>query len=135
MTHLPSEPSDSAGTLPCSTADVPGRRLSRLAVAAIPAGVLCCPCLLSALVGPVRAHLPRALVDAGVFTWLSVWGEFTLMVAATAVPIAAVARVWASRGRRSGMALAVTGLSLSLTWWLLLILFLLTFRGWGAAPG
>jgi hypothetical protein len=33
------------------------------------------------------------------------------------------------------MALAVTGISLSLTWWFLLILFLLTFRGWGAAAG
>ena len=126
---------DPASTLSYDAARASDRRVSRLAVAAVPAGILCCPCLLSALLQPVTDNLPRALVDAGVFTWLLRWGVLTLMLTLTAVPLAAVVRVGTSRGRRSGMDVAVAGLTLALLWWLLLVLFKLFFRGWGAAAG
>jgi hypothetical protein len=122
-------------TLSYATAGESRPRISRLAIVSLPAGIVCCPCLLSALVQAVMRNLPRALVDAGVFTWLLHYGALTLMLASTAVPIAAIVRIWASGGRRRGMELAATGLSLAVLWWLLLLLFKLTFRGWGAAAG
>ena len=128
------DPKDSA-TLSYVAGGAVDRRMSRLAIAAIPAGILCCPCLLSVLLGPIMTNLPHALVKAGVFTWLLRWGVLTLMLVTTAVPLAAVVRVGTSQGRRSGMPLAVAGLSLALLWWLLLVLFKLTFRGWGTAAG
>ena len=110
------------------------RRVSRLAIASIPAGVLCCPCLLSAIVQPIMTHLPRTLIAADVFSWLRNWSVVTLMATATAVPVAALVRVWTSQGRRTGTALATAGLVLSLTWWLLYLLIRFGIR-WAVAPG
>jgi hypothetical protein len=102
-------------------------RVSRLAIAALPAAILCCPCLVGALVQPIITNPPRALVDTGVYPWVLRWGGVTMMLALTAVPLAAVVRVWISQGRRSGMGLAVAALSLTLLWWLLLLLPMLIY--------
>jgi hypothetical protein len=128
-------PAHPASTLPYADGDAPPPRISRLAVASIPAGILSNPCILSAALGPVVNHLPQSLIDRGVYAWLVSWGVLTLMAATTAMPIAALIRVHRSRGRRTGMGLAVTGLTLSLLSWLLVLLISLTWRGWGVAAG
>jgi hypothetical protein len=80
-------------------------------------------------------RLSRPLIALGLYTWMLRWGVVALMLAMTAVPIAAMLRIRFSRGRRGGMPLAAAGLAIALLWWLLLMAVRFTWRGFGAAGG
>lgn len=84
--------------------------LSRLSLASIILAALSCPCVLTPLL--VRIGY---LADG---PWWIV--QLVLLIAATALAIAAVVRVRRSAGARRGFALAVVALGLSVLWWCLL---------------
>jgi hypothetical protein len=132
---MSADPSHSTSPLSYAGGDAPPPRISRLAMASIPAGILTNPCLLAATLTFLLDRLPRLVLGRDLSVSVPGWGFFALMAALTLIPIAAVVRVHRLRRRWTAIVLAHAGLYLSLLSWLLVVLIALTFRGWSVAAG
>src|SRR5262245_22477915 len=95
-------------------------RLSRLAVASVPAAFLGCPIIVGEFRRWVDQYLPPQFHQTGEYGFVHLWFIVGCMSVASFVPALALLRIVSARGRRSGVLVAAGAFSVSLLWWALL---------------
>ena len=74
--------------------------------------------------------MPQQFNQVGRYGVVHFWFIRSAMFLATALPVAAIIRVAVSRRTRTGMAVAITALVISLLWWSLAYVTHLMWSGW-----
>ena len=99
-------------------------RVSRLAVASVPASLLGNPLVVGDLRQWVAEYLPQHLQQTGEHGYVHWWFILGCMAVSSLVPLAAMLREWLVDRRGLGSALAAGGFAVSLLWGLLGLIFL-----------
>lgn len=103
-------------------------RVSRLAIASIPTGLICCPCVAALLAELLTKLMPKFIRESSLRYSLSFYLMLVIMVACLGTPIVALIRIRRSNGGRMGKSLAVASLLFALFWWIVLIAIKLMIR-------
>ncbi|HET6575245.1 MAG TPA: hypothetical protein VFG68_16685 [Fimbriiglobus sp.] len=115
-----------------AVADHPRRadRVSRLAVASVPASLLGNPFIVGDLRRWIAEYLPQSFQQTGEHGYIHWWFIVGCMSVSSLMPLVALSREWLAGRRGLGLALAAGGFVVSLLWWGLLAFIFLAI-----APG
>ena len=105
-------------------------RASRLATASLVVAILGSPCLLVPFSNWNNWYVPQKFNQVGHHGFVHFWFIRGGMILATALPVAAIIRIWLSRRTRTGISTAVVALLISLLWWCLASAAYFMWSGW-----